>query len=240
MRLMSVPVAEQGWWSHLRVNPEFAMRYAGTQHARDTMFGAVSHAQFVMTLLKRVQVGHITIYNKECKTALKLGYGLRIVGGWSPEHAKDPMPECLKHEKGLPAGMVGASLLNVPKEVMWAMLTGTGLWEIDLTASHQQAILERHPDMKFEQMSRHVNDTKGFRAAMATSMDSTSDACKQLLQILNYGGNPRAWMKAYGVLSLPAEIQHLRVELNAAVQKDVEDRCAHNPRPPTPDYDTIF
>jgi hypothetical protein len=100
MRLMSVPIDEgkKGWWTHLKVNTKIAELYAGTDCARSRCFGALSHAQFVMVVLKRVQNGYITIYNRESSTALTLGYGLRVVTGYILKDKKASLPECLSHE----------------------------------------------------------------------------------------------------------------------------------------------
>ena len=72
--------------------------YAATDHARSRHFGALSHAQFVMVVLKRVQTGYITIFNRESSTALALGYGLRVVSGYLLKDKKAALPECLAHE----------------------------------------------------------------------------------------------------------------------------------------------
>jgi hypothetical protein len=100
MRKMSVPIDEskKGWWSHLRVNTVVAEMYAATEHARSRHFGALSHAQFVMVMLKRVQAGYITIFSRESSTALALGYGLRVVSGYQRKDKKAALPECLAHE----------------------------------------------------------------------------------------------------------------------------------------------
>jgi hypothetical protein len=100
MRKMSVPIDEskKGWWTHLRVNTVVAEMYAATDHARSRHFGALSHAQFVMVVLKRVQTGYVTIFNRESSTALALGYGLRVVSGYLLKDKKAALPECLAHE----------------------------------------------------------------------------------------------------------------------------------------------
>ena len=65
------------------------------------MFGAITHAQYTLTLLKKVSCGYMTFYNKDSKSAELLGYGQRLVSGWKPVQEKEPIPDCLKHEKGL-------------------------------------------------------------------------------------------------------------------------------------------
>jgi hypothetical protein len=111
----------------------------------------------------------------------------------------------------------------VPKEIMWCFLCGTGLWEMDLIASHQQTILERYPDQEFTRIAEHVHDTKGFRTRMAAKMGVSYESCKKLLQVLNYGGSPKKWMELNKVPGLPDEIEELQSELATAVRRDAEN-----------------
>jgi hypothetical protein len=107
---------------------------------------------------------HIPVYNRESKSAQKLGYALRLAAGFPRDDPKKKKnspqpPDAIAYQiDKVPRSMLGAGFQNMPKEVTLAFLCGTGAIELDIEASHQQAILLRYPHMKLPTLEKLVQD----------------------------------------------------------------------------------
>ena len=72
----------------VKVNPKSAQNYACTHYAMHTFFGDITHTQLVVLMLGIVRGQHIPVYNRESKSAQKLGYAMRLAAGFPRDEPK--------------------------------------------------------------------------------------------------------------------------------------------------------
>ena len=214
----------------VKVNPKSAQNYACTHYAMHTFFGDITHTQLVVLMLGIVRGQHIPVYNRESKSPQKLGYALRLAAGFPRDEPKkkknssEPPDAIVYQIDKVPRSMLGAGFQNMPKEVTLAFLCGTGAIELDIEASHQQAILLRYPHMKLPTLEKLVQDPRAFRSAIAARTGLSYEEVKKLLLVTNYQGDDSKLLQRNGVpLERPREVRQLRIENEKVVEADAEN-----------------
>ena len=222
----------EGRFTSMDVNPKMALKFACTEYARDTMYGCLTLSQMLVMMVSKCQGDRMVFYLKESETAKHFETGMRLQSGWTPPPAKGkgkgkvmvkpelPMP--LRHEENLPPSMIGRSLSGLPLEVLWSFVTATGSFELDLISSHQRCILQRWGVARFPKIQEMLADVKGFRQKNASLMGVSYDTCKQLLQVMTYGGNVEKWLDYHKVSVFPDDLVDLLRELDAARKLDAQ------------------